>query len=379
MNVFLFRVHMHYVQRKQGEGEAAADGVDEFADLKKKKKKKDYNMEEFERELGDMSISKPKKKKEVKIADDEDEEDVPDGAEFEDIDEIELGDNPFAMGAGGSLGAGSADTETWLSSDRDYTYQEVGTNPPFSSSFNSHTDIRSYVSQLLNRFFRSLHAANPALALSGSKRYTLAPPSIHRDGNKRSVFANIGDICRRMHRQPEHVIAFMLAEMGTTGSVDGSGRLVIRGRFQQKQIENILRRYIGALSASFGSIPFELLGGYSGIRNVQNVQVARYPSHKGESDLLHGVRVLWVQAVRLCYQDGLPSTSWSEKEGSSVIIISLPLVSSCTFTRSSSWNADGWTLHTPLHNGLPHPARTALVLVSITTVHLGHREYAHKP
>ena len=50
-----------------------------------------------------------------------------------------------------------------------------------------------------------------------------------------------------MHRQPEHVIAFMLAEMGTTGSVDGSGRLVIRGRFQQKQIENILRRYIGAL------------------------------------------------------------------------------------------------------------------------------------
>lgn len=33
--------------------------------------------------------------------------------------------------------------------------------------------------------------------------------------------------------------------MGTTGSVDGAGRLVIRGRFQQKQIENVLRRYIG--------------------------------------------------------------------------------------------------------------------------------------
>jgi len=128
-----------------------------------------------------------------------------------------------------------------------------------------------------------------------------------------------------MHRQPEHVIAFMLAEMGTTGSVDGSGRLVIRGRFQQKQIENILRRYIGAFSALSGSIPFGgtngLLGGYSGIRNMQDVQVARYSSHKGESDLLHGVRVLWVQAVRLCYQDGLPSASWSEKEGPSVIII----------------------------------------------------------
>lgn len=63
------------------------------------------------------------------------------------------------------------------------------------------------------------------------------------------MFANITDICRRMHRQPEHVIAFMLAEMGTTGSVDGGGRLVIKGRFQPKQIENVLRRYIGELTS----------------------------------------------------------------------------------------------------------------------------------
>lgn len=66
-----------------------------------------------------------------------------------------------------------------------------------------------------------------------------------REGNKKTIFANIPDICKRMHRQPEHVIQFMFAEMGTTGSVDGSGRLVIKGRFQQKQIENVLRRYIG--------------------------------------------------------------------------------------------------------------------------------------
>ena len=48
-----------------------------------------------------------------------------------------------------------------------------------------------------------------------------------------------------MHRQPEHVIQFLFSEMGTTGSVDGAGRLVIKGRFQQKQVENVLRRYIG--------------------------------------------------------------------------------------------------------------------------------------
>lgn len=32
--------------------------------------------------------------------------------------------------------------------------------------------------------------------------------------------------------------------MGTSGSVDGNSQLIIKGRFQQKQIENVLRRYI---------------------------------------------------------------------------------------------------------------------------------------
>lgn len=31
---------------------------------------------------------------------------------------------------------------------------------------------------------------------------------------------------------------------GAQGSVDGAGRLVIRGRFQPKQIENVVRHYI---------------------------------------------------------------------------------------------------------------------------------------
>jgi translation initiation factor 2 beta subunit (eIF-2beta)/eIF-5 len=56
----------------------------------------------------------------------------------------------------------------------------------------------------------------------------------------------------RMHRQPEHVIQFLFTELGTSGSIDGSQRLVIKGRFQQKQIENVLRRYIGMLRFNIG-------------------------------------------------------------------------------------------------------------------------------
>ena len=48
----------------------------------------------------------------------------------------------------------------------------------------------------------------------------------------------------RLHRQPKHVFAFLLAELGTSGSIDGNNHLIIKGRFQQKQIESVLKRYI---------------------------------------------------------------------------------------------------------------------------------------
>ena len=65
-----------------------------------------------------------------------------------------------------------------------------------------------------------------------------------KEGNKKTIFANLADICKKMHRQDEHVIAFLFAELGTSGSVDGSHRLVIKGRYTQKNMENVLRRYI---------------------------------------------------------------------------------------------------------------------------------------
>lgn len=43
-------------------------------------------------------------------------------------------------------------------------------------------------------------------------------------------------------RQPKHLLDFLLAELGTSGSMDGNQQLIIKGRFQSKQIENVLRR-----------------------------------------------------------------------------------------------------------------------------------------
>lgn len=98
---------------------------------------------------------------------------------------------------------------------------------------------------LLARFFDELHNKSPdSLGVGGARAYKIPPPQCLREGNKKTIFANIPDICKKMGRSEEHVTSFLFAELGTSGSVDGSRRLVIKGRFQQKQIENVIRRYI---------------------------------------------------------------------------------------------------------------------------------------
>ncbi|GAA96471.1 uncharacterized protein L969DRAFT_94560 [Mixia osmundae IAM 14324] len=216
---------------------SVATDLDDFSDLKKKKKKSKnaFDMDAFEKELAATESGQaPKLQKPstaTKSASKQNSDDEADGADYdEDDDDVPEGEDPFGQEGGldGSAAAKSkaelaADKQEWLSDPtRDYTYLE-----------------------LLGRFYTNLYASHPSLSSAGGKkRYTLAPPNVQRDGTKRSIFANVADICKKMHRQPEHVIQYLFAELGTHGSVDGSGRLVIKGRFQQKQIENVLRRYI---------------------------------------------------------------------------------------------------------------------------------------
>ncbi|TXT06140.1 hypothetical protein VHUM_03613 [Vanrija humicola] len=190
----------------------AEDAGDMFADLKKKKKKKKdipLDLESAEPEPsadGDVPIVKKKKKKPA--------------ADFaRELNELDAEREAEAeSGDGESAETGGVDA--WVAENRDPTYPE-----------------------LLKRFFTLLHLNNPELA-GEKRRYTIVPPQVARDGTKKTMFANFVDICRRMHRQPEHVLAFLYAELGTQGSMDGSQRLILRGRFNQKQIENVLRKYI---------------------------------------------------------------------------------------------------------------------------------------
>ncbi|KAG5872918.1 hypothetical protein JTB14_031076 [Gonioctena quinquepunctata] len=109
----------------------------------------------------------------------------------------------------------------WAGSDRDYTYDE-----------------------LLNRAFEIMRDKNPDMAAGKKQKFVMRPPQVVKIGAKKTSFANFTEICKMLHRQPKHLLDFLLAELGTSGSVDGNNQLIIKGRFQQKQIENVLRRYI---------------------------------------------------------------------------------------------------------------------------------------
>ncbi|GAB0090248.1 Eukaryotic translation initiation factor 2 subunit 2 [Sergentomyia squamirostris] len=110
---------------------------------------------------------------------------------------------------------------SWAGSDRDYTYDE-----------------------LLKRVFEIILDKNPEMAGGRKPKFVMRPPQVLRVGTKKTSFANFMEICKVLHRLPKHLLDYLLSELGTSGSVDGNNQLIIKGRFQPKQIENVLRRYI---------------------------------------------------------------------------------------------------------------------------------------
>jgi translation initiation factor 2 subunit 2 len=145
---------------------------------------------------------KSKKKKKLALSDDEEGEND--------------GENATTSSGGGGVQSGLG--LPWDGSDRDYHYDE-----------------------LLGRVFGILKEKNPAL--SEKTKTIIKPPQIAREGTKKTVFANLMEICNAMHRPHEHVTQYMMAELGTTGTLDGQQRLIIKGRFLPKVFEGVLRHY----------------------------------------------------------------------------------------------------------------------------------------
>ncbi|XP_045501020.1 eukaryotic translation initiation factor 2 subunit 2 [Colias croceus] len=199
--------------------------LDNFGKKKKKKKKTFFNLDELENALPETKEEKPPAEEPEK-QDDELIDDLDLDIDFaktkkkkkkRNLDEIVAEEDV----KGDDQERDDDQNGEWVGSDRDYTYDE-----------------------LLERVFDIMREKNPSMVSGKKQKFIMRPPQVVRIGTKKTSFANFTEICKTLHRQPKHLLDFLLAELGTSGSVDGNSQLIIKGRFQQKQIENVLRRYI---------------------------------------------------------------------------------------------------------------------------------------
>lgn len=113
---------------------------------------------------------------------------------------------------------------------------------PAPTSEAAKVNQKAMYQQLLTRVYDELRSNNPDLV--NKKKSVLRPPQVMRVGTSRILWVNFAEICKMMKRDPEHVFRFFLAELGTTGSIDGSQRFLLKGKFVPKYIESLLKKYI---------------------------------------------------------------------------------------------------------------------------------------
>merc|ERR1712018_34867 len=202
--------------------EIGTEGAEEEVSPVKKEKKKKRGGEGLDN-LDDLNEALPEEEEAAK--DDDDDMDFNDDS-FADkkkkkkkkkvnVDDLDDGDaDKENEGEGDSA-------DPWTGSDRDYLYDE-----------------------LLQRVFGIMRDKNPDMVAGEKKKFVMRPPQVMRVGSKKTAFANFIEIAKMLHRQPKHLLQFLFAELGTSGAIDGNNQLIIKGRFQQKHIENVLRRYI---------------------------------------------------------------------------------------------------------------------------------------
>jgi len=187
-------------KKKRGEGLENLDDVkDALPDKDETEKGDDVDAVEVDDILDDdFGVKKKKKTKKAKKVN------------LDELEEDEEKENE-----------GDDSADPWTGSDRDYLYDE-----------------------LLQRVFGIMRDKNPEMVAGEKKKFVMRPPQVVRVGSKKTAFTNFTEIAKMLHRQPKHLLAFLFAELGTSGAIDGSNQLIMKGRFQQKHIESVLRRYI---------------------------------------------------------------------------------------------------------------------------------------
>jgi len=76
-----------------------------------------------------------------------------------------------------------------------------------------------------------------------ASRFIIPEVKVFIEG-KTTIFDNFDAICGYMNRETEHVMKFLLNELGTAGKIEGN-RTIFQGRFSKDEVEHQIQSYMG--------------------------------------------------------------------------------------------------------------------------------------
>jgi translation initiation factor 2 subunit 2 len=89
---------------------------------------------------------------------------------------------------------------------------------------------------LLKKAYRSI--TEPS---GESERFSIPEPRVFIEG-KTTVLENFAEIASTLRREPDHLMKFLLGELGTAGKIEGN-RAIFNGKFEREMLNNAIKSY----------------------------------------------------------------------------------------------------------------------------------------
>ncbi len=78
----------------------------------------------------------------------------------------------------------------------------------------------------------------------GGERFEVPEPEIQIEG-KSTLLTNFQGIVDRLNREKDHVMKYLLREIGTAGHIDNNNRAQFKGDFSEDEFRTVLDAYVG--------------------------------------------------------------------------------------------------------------------------------------
>ncbi|NYT17283.1 MAG: translation initiation factor IF-2 subunit beta [Methanomicrobiales archaeon] len=84
--------------------------------------------------------------------------------------------------------------------------------------------------------------ANVTVQSESTERFMVPEAKVYIEG-KTTIFENFAEIADIVRRDQDHLMKFLLGELGTAGKIDGN-RAIFNGKFEQSLINGLIKSYV---------------------------------------------------------------------------------------------------------------------------------------